>query len=394
MVQSIYDSLIAHKEGARVKQILPIHHCVQSVVRHYESVAEPPHTRCWIKHFTDTRYTCVTAEGLFDYMVQNQEDLGVFTIPGCKKAGSKRGEETKLLVLVPQDLGQDPHCTYKFAIIVSELACTDNGDARSPRDFGLSFYIILVNQYLSTPPGTLLREQPYIRTRNESRTTVSSASSPGSIADDLSEIYEYRPRINSQIFSAYEAKQKQDLYRRAKNAADAEIKEMLQLAQKSYNRDVLIQKLLRPPSSKLELSYHGFLKDDFTSQNLQELIDLSYHRDLLEKGSSIRKLLQNWTYSRYKKLLDFLRNKLDILIILDDDKTEIGIITKKIPVSGRSDKTVIVILRLSKSQSPSSLGFSAVVKSDHTGNQDADHVAFWEKILSLVCVYIWERMVA
>lgn len=393
MVRAILDSLTAHRDSIKIKQTLPIHHCVQSVVKHYETVAEPPHTQCWIKQFSDLVYVSqakqmeynINPDSLHDYIVQNRDTLGyvgsLFTIPAHDTKG-KKGDEGRLLVLVPGDF----QANFKMAIIVSELSYI------STWEFGLSYYIVLVKEFNSTPPATLLKEPSYIRTKNESL-TISLASSPGS--DEGLELMDSRTRLSSQIFGAHNAKQ--ELYGRAKMVAELELRELLQCAQKSYHRDALIQKLLRPPPGRitisLEQSYHSFLKDDFTYYHLCELEgELSFNKNLLEERSAIYRLLQDWNHSRFKKLLEFLKSKVDVLIIRDpnaeSDKGEIGILTKRTAMPGKSDKISIVVVKRTKYFN---LDVFAILKSQEEC-RDSDHIAFWERILSLICVYVWERL--
>ena len=391
MVQSIYESLVAHQKDMRVNQRLPVHYCVQSVVKHYETVPEPPHIRCWMKHFTDFTYSTpsINPDSLHAYIVQNQESFGLFTIPSESNPGDKRPEESKLLVLIPQDL-QDDQNNLRLAIIVSELTLSKT----SAWEFGMSYYVILHYPFNSSPSSTIMRDT-YLRSRNESLTELSVASSAGS--EDGMSLFDTRSRVNSQFFNALNAKQ--ELYNKEKLRAEEYLRDLLQRSVKSYHRDGLIRKLLRPLGSKntisLELSYSSnVFKDEFTFRNLKELMngDLSFNKNLLEERSSIYKLLQDWTYPRFKKLLEFLKGKVDMSIILDDessDKGEIGLLTKRTLVAGKPEKISLVVMKRTKFFN---LDIFAVLK-DQDECRDIDHVQFWERILSLICVYVWERLI-
>ena len=391
MVQAIYDSLVAHQKDFRVIQRLPVHYCVQSIVKHYETVPEPPHIKCWMKHFTDFTYSTpnINPDNLHDYIVKNQDSFGLFTIPSETNTGSKKPEESKLLVLIPQDMQEDFQDNYKLAIIVSELTLSKV----SAWEFGLSYYVILTSKQFDSPSSTLLKEQLYLRSRNESL-TGSVASSAGS-EDGLS-LFDTRSRVNSQFFNTLN---KQESYQTAKLRAEKELRELLERSVRSYHRDGLIQKLLRPPTTKntisLELSYHGssILKDDFNYRHLKELMgSLSFLKNLLEERSSIYKLLQDWTYPRFKKLLEFLKGKVDMLVILDDessDKGEIGLLSKRTQVPGKPEKVSLVVMKRTKFFN---LDVFAVLK-DQDECRDIDHIQFWERILSLICVYVWERLI-
>ena len=423
MVHAIYTSLLAHRDGRRDDYVIPVHQCVQSIVKHYNSVAEPPHTRSWIKYFTDLTYVSkvkdqaynIKAESLHEHILQAQESLGVFAIPSESKA--KKSEE--LLVLIPQDPpsnrlvpGREPqdvilnlgdiNTCYKIAIIVSSIT-----DGR-PGEFGLSYYIILVNQFINSPPSTLNKEvASLVRSRaesvtkvnesllkaNASLTTISMASSPSPETDGMDE---HRSRVSSQIFHAYDAKQER--YRKAKVAVEKELQELLKCALNSYHRDALVQKLLRPSMSKvsigLEVSYHSFLRDDFKYQHLLELQgdDLSFNKNLLE-DRSIFKLLLNWNSTpRFKKLLEYLKTKVTLLVINDinaeGDRSDIAILSKRTAILGKADKVSIVVLKRTKSYG---LDVFAVLKNQAEKN-DRDHVQFWERILTLISVYVWERL--
>ena len=391
MVQAIYESLVAHQKDVRVNQRLPVHYCVQSVVKHYETIPEPPHTRCWMKHFTDFTYATpsINPDSLHAYIVQNQDSFGLFTIPSDTNSGDKRPEESKLLVLVPQDMQDDFQNNMKLAIIVSELTLSKT----SAWEFGLSYYVILNNPFNNSPSSTLLKEQLFLRSRNESLTELSVASSTGS--EDF--MFDTRSRVNSQFFNALNAKQ--ELYQKEKLRAEDALRDLLQRSVKSYHRDLLIKKLLRPPTTKntisLELSYgSSVFKDEFTFRHLKELMsdDLSFNKNLLEERSSIYKLLQEWTYPRFKKLLEFLKGKVDMSIILDDessDKGEIGLLTKRTQVVGKPEKVSLVVMKRTKFLN---LDVFAVLK-DQADCRDIDHIQFWERILSLICVYVWERLI-
>lgn len=442
MVHAIYDSLVARRDGLEDDTLLPIHQCVQSIVKHYETVAEPPHTRCWIKHFTDFRYESqikdlaynIKADSLYEHILTAQESLGVFAIPS-ESRGKKSGEK-KLLVLIPQEsstirltsgkedlnlgLG-DTNTSYKVAILISNIA-----DAQT-WEFGLSYYIILVSQFINSPVSTLIKDSSsHVRSGNESftnksesltnkaeslkteslkadsltkggesLTTISVASSPSS---DLGSVdwLEHRSRVSSQIFHAPDAKQER--YRKTKVAAEKELHELLKCAVNSYRRDALVQKVLKPSMSKvsisLEVSYHSFLKDDFTYHHLVELQDdeLSFNKNLLEDRSIFR-LLQNWhSTPRYKKLLEFLKTKANLLIIHDinaeSEMSDIAILTKRTAISGKPDKVSIVVLKRTKVYG---LDVFAILKNQEE-KHDVDHIQFWERILTLISVYVWERL--
>eukprot|EP00116_Pleurobrachia_bachei_P000740 sb/3461002/ len=383
MVHSIYDSLVRNDETS--DDILPIHHCVTCVVKRYEISPEPPHTRCWIKELTGigvpcTLRTCdVPARKLFEHMVLNKDSLGLFTVEGAK--GSK------LMVLIIQNRINN----YKFALVISDV----NQKERF-KDYYISCYLILAKHLNSPPLSSLSKESLYVRSRNESMTTISTAStSPGSIRTDDGEVHLVRPRMNSEIYRN-EAESKRELYAKARLVAEEELRSLFEASQRSYRRSDLVQCLVRcqPRSSiALELSANFSKTEQFSSAQLAELeMNLSVRQGLVQQGSSIHWLFQKWETGRYKKLLDFLKEKSRVeamSIVMDPDKSEVAVLTNTQRIPGRVEKVAIVVLR----HQGQKLNVSAIMKSE-LESEDNFYVSFWERVLSLICVYVWERLLA
>ena len=209
-----------------------------------------------------------------------------------------------------------------------------------------------------------------------------------------------RPRMNSQIFHQG---LKQELYHRAVAVAETEITTLLKHAYNVHYRDILVRKLTsRNPAGgtlSLERSYHNFTsrEDIFTFENLRELLELSFSTNLLNRRTHIYKIIRQCSASRYKKLITYLKSKTSIVTTSDGSVesatlsrntfNNVAIAIKRTPTPCNKQKISMVIMK----HNTNSLDIFAVVKNKEDV-ADQEHIDFWEKILTWICVFVWEKL--